>query len=55
LYRHYKGNLYQVLGIARHSETHEILVIKENQSRVFHLLLSMSSCQRHYGNADCSV
>jgi hypothetical protein len=26
-YRHYKGNEYQVLGFARHSETLEILVV----------------------------
>ena len=26
-YRHYKGNEYEVLGIARHSETEEELVI----------------------------
>lgn len=26
-YRHYKGNLYEVLGLARHSETLEPLVI----------------------------
>lgn len=26
-YRHYKGNEYQVLGIARHSETEEELVV----------------------------
>ena len=27
LYQHYKGNLYQVLGVARHSETMEELVV----------------------------
>lgn len=27
IYRHYKGNLYEVLGVARHSETLEHLVI----------------------------
>jgi hypothetical protein len=26
-YRHYKGNAYQVLGLARHSETQEVLVV----------------------------
>ena len=26
-YRHYKGNDYEVLGIARHSETEEELVV----------------------------
>lgn len=26
-YRHYKGNYYQVLGIARHSETEEKMVV----------------------------
>ena len=26
-YRHYKGNDYQVLGVARHSETGETLVV----------------------------
>lgn len=27
LYRHYKGNRYEVIGVARHSETHEPLVV----------------------------
>jgi len=26
-YRHYKGNLYEVVGIARHSETLEEMVV----------------------------
>ena len=26
-YRHYKGNFYEVLGVARHSETDEELVV----------------------------
>lgn len=27
VYRHYKGNDYQVIGVARHSETDEELVV----------------------------
>lgn len=27
LYRHYKGNLYQVIGVARHTETSDYLVV----------------------------
>ena len=27
LYRHYKGNEYRVLGLARHTETEEMLVV----------------------------
>ena len=27
LYKHYKGNLYEVIGIARHSETLEELAV----------------------------
>lgn len=27
IYRHYKGNLYKVLGLAKHSETEEDLVV----------------------------
>jgi hypothetical protein len=26
-YRHYKGNFYEVIGVARHSETEERLVV----------------------------
>ena len=26
-YRHYKGNVYTVMGVARHSESHEELVV----------------------------
>lgn len=26
-YRHYKGGRYEVIGVARHSETHEPLVV----------------------------
>ena len=26
-YRHYKGNEYEVTGVARHSETHEPMVV----------------------------
>jgi hypothetical protein len=26
-YRHYKGNLYEVIGTARHSETEEVMVV----------------------------
>jgi hypothetical protein len=27
MYRHYKGNTYQVIGVAKHSETEEDLVV----------------------------
>lgn len=27
LYKHYKGNLYEVIGVAQHSETLEQLVV----------------------------
>ena len=27
VYRHFKGNLYEVLGVAQHSETQEYLVV----------------------------
>lgn len=31
LYRHYKGNFYKVMGIAKHSETLQLLVIYQAQ------------------------
>ena len=31
LYRHYKGNLYRVFAVARHSETDEFLVVYQPQ------------------------
>ena len=31
IYRHYKGNEYQVLGVARHSETDEHYVVYRPQ------------------------
>ena len=30
-YRHYKGKMYKVLGVARHSETQEEMVVYEAQ------------------------
>ena len=32
-HRHYKGGLYRVVGIARHSETEEELVVYETPDR----------------------
>jgi hypothetical protein len=31
LYRHYKGGEYRVIGVARHSETEELLVVYQPQ------------------------
>lgn len=34
-YRHFKGGIYEVLGVARHSETEEQLVVYQNDSNQF--------------------
>lgn len=39
LYRHYKGNLYQVWGVARHSETGEWFVVYQKQYDDYGLFL----------------
>lgn len=36
-YQHYKGNLYKVIGIAHHSETHDLMVVYRSQSDEYNL------------------
>lgn len=31
IYQHYKGGLYKVIGIAKHSETRELMVVYRDQ------------------------
>ena len=40
-YRHFKGNVYTILHIAKHSETLEELVIYERDNKVWARPLSM--------------
>ena len=43
LYRHYKGGEYEVLGVARHSETHVPLVVYQPPVSYTHLTLPTTS------------
>ena len=55
IYRHYKGNLYQVLGVARHSETEEFLVVYRplygERGLWVRPLAMFTECIVHEGNA----
>lgn len=35
MYRHYKGKVYQVMGVARHSETLEELVVYKDEKNLW--------------------
>ena len=30
IYRHYKGNLYKIIALAKHSETNEDMIVYQN-------------------------
>ena len=36
LYKHYKGDTYKIITIAKHSETEEDLIIYERQTNLVH-------------------
>lgn len=44
LYRHFKGNVYRTLGVAKHTETGEILVIYNLCLMCFNGFLDDPSC-----------
>ena len=39
IYKHYKGNLYEVIGVARHSETEEMMAVYKTLYGDFGLLV----------------
>jgi hypothetical protein len=36
LYKHYKGDTYKILALAKHTETEELLVVYERQTDITH-------------------